>query len=152
MVKLLPYAIVHMEKSAQPRLQYVNDNVGAYIDNGISTSDLFVHSTYERAVKHAREAPVSQHNCKKVESLIFKQTEEERKLLTGALYMWVAVRMSSTTEWIMGDDHLNILLVTDLTSPYYNHTPIPPVMSAQGQIIAYSKFGGHWKKYSQTTC
>ena len=47
--------------------------------------------------------------------------------------------MSSTTEWLCGDDLLDMEPVTDATSPYYKRTPIPPVMSAQFQIIAISK-------------
>ncbi|XMA17014.1 hypothetical protein WAI453_009805 [Rhynchosporium graminicola] len=95
----------------------------AIVDIGIDTADLLIRTTYERASRHAKEAP----------------REEEKGLLKDALYLWVAVRMSSTTEWIIGDEQLGMSPVTDLSSPYYNHTPIPPVMSAQGQIIAYSK-------------
>lgn len=47
--------------------------------------------------------------------------------------------MSSTTEWIIGDDQLDMVPVADSTSPYSNTVPIPPVMSAQGQIIAYAR-------------
>jgi hypothetical protein len=71
--------------------------------------------------------------------ILLLQREEERRLLRDALLLWVAVRMSSTTEWICGDDHLDMSPVTDTSSPYWQHMPIPPVMSAQGQIIAYSK-------------
>jgi hypothetical protein len=71
--------------------------------------------------------------------ILLLQREEERKLLRDALYLWVAARMSSMTEWLCGDDRLDMIPVTDETSPYFNHAPIPPVMSAQFQIIAYSK-------------
>ncbi|CZT46073.1 uncharacterized protein RSE6_06451 [Rhynchosporium secalis] len=93
------------------------------VDIGIDPADLLIRTTYERASRHAKEAPKG----------------EEKRLLRDALYLWVAVRMSSTTEWIIGDEQLDMSPVTDLSSPYYNQTPIPPVISAQGQIIAYSK-------------
>lgn len=60
-------------------------------------------------------------------------------LLRDALRLWVAARMSSITEWLCGDDLLDMAPVTDITSPYFGRTPIPPVMSAQFQIIAISK-------------
>jgi hypothetical protein len=71
--------------------------------------------------------------------LTYLKTEEARKLLRDALYLWVAARMSSITEWLYGDDLLDMQPVADDTSPYNGHTPIPPVMSAQFQIIAISK-------------
>lgn len=67
------------------------------------------------------------------------QTEEEKRLLRDAVLLWVAVRMSSTTEWVCGDDELGMSPITDPSSPYWQHTPLPSVMSAQGQIIAYPK-------------
>ncbi|RDW57318.1 hypothetical protein BP5796_12768 [Coleophoma crateriformis] len=121
--RVTPYAIVNLEKAARSRLQFVNDHVGTYIAYGVSNSDLLVRMTYERAMQHAKEA----------------KSEEEKILLRNTLYLWVAARMSSTTEWLCGDDKLDMMPVNDITSPYFDHTPIPPVMSAQFQIIAFSR-------------
>ncbi|KIN08741.1 hypothetical protein OIDMADRAFT_107879, partial [Oidiodendron maius Zn] len=118
-----PYAIVDLEKAAQSRFRFIRDNFKTYIECSVSNSDELIQLTYERALRHSAEA----------------KGEEEKTLLRHALYMWVAARMSSTTEWLCGDDLLDMEPVTDAASPYYKHTPIPPVMSAQFQIIAISK-------------
>jgi hypothetical protein len=67
------------------------------------------------------------------------KTEEAKELLRDVLCLWVAARSSSITTWLCGDDLLDIQPVVDDTSPYNGHCPIPPVMSAQLQIIAISK-------------
>jgi hypothetical protein len=53
-----PYAIVDLEKAAKSRRQFVNDNVGIYIQGSINNSDKLIRVTYERAMRHAVEAPV----------------------------------------------------------------------------------------------
>lgn len=53
------FAIVDLEKAAKSRLQFLNDNVGAYITSNINNSDILIRTTYERAMRHAQEAPVS---------------------------------------------------------------------------------------------
>lgn len=74
------------------------------------------------------------------------QRNEERILLTNTLRVWVAARMFSKTEWLCGDDTLDMMPVVDPSSPYFGRLPIPPVMSAQIQIIGYSKIVRPLKK------
>jgi hypothetical protein len=62
-VKVPPYAIIDLEKAAKARLQFVNDNVGIYVTRGIDTSKALLRNTYERAIRHVKEASVSFRIC-----------------------------------------------------------------------------------------
>ena len=67
------------------------------------------------------------------------QSDDERTLLTSALRLWCAVRKTSHPEWICGEETLGTPRVDDPSSLWFNNLPIPPVMVAQYEMIAYSK-------------
>lgn len=58
-----PYAIVDLEKAAQSRLRFLQDNVRTYINCSINNSDQLIRVTYERAMRHAEQAPVRSPEC-----------------------------------------------------------------------------------------
>ncbi len=90
--KTPPYAIIDLEKAAQSRLQFVNDNVGTYITHSINNEELLIRTTYERALRHAKEAPVGLRNLlfdRGIHTNIAaserrrKETSQRRSLLVG---------------------------------------------------------------------
>ncbi|KAL9607869.1 MAG: hypothetical protein Q9167_007258 [Letrouitia subvulpina] len=108
-----------MHKAAIAGKQFIDENVGRYVTDAIPSVDQLIQDTYRMAYKQATESE-----------------SEERKLLSKVLRLWVAARVVSRTEWICGDDTLNMRPVTDPSSPYYNRIPLPSVMSAQISIIS----------------
>jgi hypothetical protein len=53
-----PYAIVNLEKAAKSQRQFLNDNIGAYIEGSINNLDKLIRVTYEQAMRYAVEASV----------------------------------------------------------------------------------------------
>ncbi|PMD45736.1 hypothetical protein L207DRAFT_419813 [Hyaloscypha variabilis F] len=114
------YAIVNMEETGQQMLKFVEDNITTAISFYIDDKDELLRETYGMAYKHSEIA----------------EAKEERILLRSVLKLWVAVRMESRSERICGQEHLGMVPQTfDQAAKNYNQVLVPPVMSAQVELI-----------------
>ena len=72
--------------------------------------------------------------------LINKQSDKYGNLMREALKLWVAIRMENRSERIRGSETLEMEPQTwDPKCNNYGHIPLPPVMSAQIDIIMTKK-------------
>lgn len=67
------------------------------------------------------------------------QSEEERLLLNMVLQLWIAIRITTRSIRICGEETLGMPRnILDETSPLRGEIPIPPVMGAQIELILRS--------------
>jgi hypothetical protein len=67
---------------------------------------------------------------------VYEKREKEKILLRSVLKLWVAIRMESRSERICGKEHLGMAPQTlDPSAANYNQVLVPPVMSAQIELI-----------------
>jgi hypothetical protein len=132
------YAIVNMEETGQQMLKFVEDNITTAISFYIDDKDELLRETYGMAYKHSEIAEASSASIPLSYMLIRlnEKREEERILLRSVLKLWVAVRMESRSERICGPEHLGMVPQTfDQAAKNYNQVLVPPVMSAQVELI-----------------
>jgi hypothetical protein len=61
---------------------------------------------------------------------------EEVKLLKNILRLWVAIRLNTRSTTVVGDETLGMPHdILDSTSPSHGKIPLPPVMSAQIELV-----------------
>jgi hypothetical protein len=90
------------------------------------------------AFEHSEKAEASKSRRNLSNRLINvnEQRQEERRLLRSALQLWVAIRMESRSERICGEERLGMMPQTfDPAAPNYNQVLVPPVISAQIELI-----------------
>jgi hypothetical protein len=65
-----------------------------------------------------------------------KQPLEEKLVLADFFRLWFAVRRTATTEYIFGDDTLDMEPeTTDRSYPLFGRVPLPPVMIHQLDMV-----------------
>ncbi|OAA33000.1 hypothetical protein AAL_00465 [Moelleriella libera RCEF 2490] len=61
---------------------------------------------------------------------------EWKSLLTASFKLWMAVRLSTTSDFIVGEEKLGMPDdILDETSPHVGKIPVPPVLGAQLDIV-----------------
>ncbi|KAK1832991.1 hypothetical protein QBC39DRAFT_403358 [Podospora conica] len=110
------YAIEDMEQTGRDVVQFADNSIKGFIDHYIDKSDPLLHQTYLMALRY---------------------TDTDANLVRTTLRLWVAIRMESKSERICGHECLG--------QPPQNYDPechnygqvlVPPVMSAQIELIA----------------
>jgi hypothetical protein len=136
--KCSPYAIVNMKETGQQLMKFVEDNIRTFIEYFIGESDELLRGTYDMAFEHSEKAEASTPRSHLSNKLIKanEQRDEERRLLRSTLKLWVAIRMESRSERICGEERLGMVPQTfDPAANNYNQVLVPPVMSAQIELI-----------------
>ncbi|KAI1131699.1 hypothetical protein F5Y10DRAFT_43917 [Nemania abortiva] len=115
------YAIENMLEAGKNLEKFVDGSIETSIDYYIDKSDWLLHQTYHMALKHSNES----------------QNNEERSLVRSILRLWVSIRMESRSERICGDETLGMKPQDyDPECHNYGQVLVPPVMSAQIELIA----------------
>jgi hypothetical protein len=136
--KCSPYAIVNMKETGQQLMEFVEDNIKTSIEYFIGESDELLRCTYDMAFEYSEkaEASISRRHLSNKLIKINEQRDEERLLLRSALKLWVAIRIESRSERICSAERLGMVPQTfDPAARNYNQVLIPPVMSAQLELI-----------------
>ncbi|KAJ8130806.1 hypothetical protein O1611_g2822 [Lasiodiplodia mahajangana] len=115
------YAIENMLEAGRDLEKFVDGSIALSIDYYIDKSDWLLHQTYHMALKHSSES----------------KDGEERSLVRSLLRFWVSLRMESRSERICGSETLGMKPQDyDPECHNYNQVLVPPVMSAQIELIA----------------
>jgi hypothetical protein len=115
-----PYAIANMRQMSRVIDQFVDDNIETFIDYYIDRTDKLMYSTYKTAYQYSRQV----------------ERGEESQLLFSVLRLWVACRMESKQERILGGETLGMTTQeSDPDAGNYGKYLVPPVMLAQIEII-----------------
>ncbi|KAL1901192.1 hypothetical protein Cpir12675_000558 [Ceratocystis pirilliformis] len=64
-----------------------------------------------------------------------KVSVDEKSLLQCTLKLWMSIRLTTTSQHIIGEDTLDMQNVSDDTSPLYGKVPVPPVLGAQVDVL-----------------
>lgn len=124
-VPIPPYAIVDLGEAQQAYSEYIRSAVSSMfvsvIDSVIGTERNLLWRTYFLAWR------LSQHP---------HAAKEEKELLRKALELWMAIRLTTRSTVIVGDETLGMGRdIMDETSPQHGKIPLPPVMGAQIDMV-----------------
>ncbi|KAI1814466.1 hypothetical protein GGS20DRAFT_576820 [Poronia punctata] len=119
---LIPaYAIVNLEEAKGAYSTYISRSLPECCKSVLSGKDKLLVGTYWAALKAVRDPACD---------------EKERDLLKKALQLWMAVRLTTKSTVIVGDETLGMSPdIMDETSPLQGKIPLPPVMGAQIELV-----------------
>jgi hypothetical protein len=121
-VRIPPYAIVDLESARKEYSKHIDESLFDCLSAILRDHDSLVMRTYQLAWYLAtKDASVPM---------------EEKELLQLALRLWMAVRLTTKSAVIVGDETLGMPCdIMDETSPIHGCIPLPPVMGAQLDLI-----------------
>jgi hypothetical protein len=139
--KCSSYAIVNMKETGQQLMKFVENNVKSSIEHFIGESDELLRCTYDMTFEYSEkaEASTSKRHLSNKLTKVNEQRDKERLLLRSLLKLWVAIRMESRSERICSEERLGMEpQIFDPAARNYNQVLIPPVMSAQLELVMTS--------------
>ncbi|KHO00008.1 uncharacterized protein MAM_01931 [Metarhizium album ARSEF 1941] len=120
-VKIPPYALMDLDDGKSAYMSYIRDAMGDTLQHVAQRSSGLLKKTYIQAFRMYQDPSMP---------------EDWRQLFDWTFRLWVAVRLSTTSEFIVGEEKLgmpdNIL---DSTSPHSGKIPVPPVLGAQLDLV-----------------
>ena len=120
-VDIPPYALVNLDEAKETYDQYINTGIDDCCKSLLSHKDDILRSTYQLAIKHSRDRSTP---------------PKERELLGKALQLWMAIRLTTKSTVIVGEETLGMPRdIMDETSPLRGQIPLPPVMGAQIELV-----------------
>ncbi|KAI1173874.1 hypothetical protein F4777DRAFT_420073 [Nemania sp. FL0916] len=120
-VMIPAYAIVNLEEAKGAYSNYIGKSFPECFRKIMVGKDKMLMATYWTALKAARDPATD---------------EKERELLKKALQLWMAVRMTTKSTVIIGEETLGMSPdIMDETSPLQGKIPLPPVMGAQIELV-----------------
>ncbi|RYP55007.1 hypothetical protein DL768_000323 [Monosporascus sp. mg162] len=120
-VNIPPYAIVNLEEAKAAYEEYIRRGIWECCQVLLSHKEKILLGTYLAAMKHAADPRTSQ---------------KEKELLKKALQLWMAIRLTTKSTVIVGDETLGMPRdIMDETSPLRGKIPLPPVMGAQIELV-----------------
>ncbi|KAK8114483.1 hypothetical protein PG999_006552 [Apiospora kogelbergensis] len=120
-VMIPAFAIVNLEEARNAYEEHLTRSVKDFCKSVVSSKHKLIWGTYGAALKAA----------------MAEETDEKQKtLLRKALRLWMAIRMTTKSTYIVGQETLGMNRdIMDDTSPLRGQIPLPPVMGAQIELI-----------------
>ncbi|KAI1142703.1 hypothetical protein F5Y05DRAFT_127805 [Hypoxylon sp. FL0543] len=120
-VKIPPYAIVNLEEAKNTYNAYIGRWLPECCKKVLSGKERLLFVTYGAAIKASRDPTVD---------------PKESALLKKALQLWMAIRLTTKSTIIVGEETLGMSPdIMDETSPLRGCIPLPPVMGAQIELV-----------------
>ncbi|TDZ60799.1 Satratoxin biosynthesis SC3 cluster transcription factor SAT20 [Colletotrichum trifolii] len=124
-VPIPPYAITDLEEAQSAYQEYIKKGVLEYfntiIEGVIGARNSLLYETYSKAWEVSQDP---------------RTPPEERELLLQTLQMWLAVRLTTKSVEIVGNETLGMNHgILDSSSPQHGCIPLPPVMGAQLDFV-----------------
>lgn len=115
------YAIVNLEEAKGAYSNYISKSLPECCKKILGGKDKLLVATYWAALKATRDPSTD---------------EKEKELLRKALRLWMAIRMTTKSTVIVGEETLGMTPdIMDETSPLRGKIPLPPVMGAQIELV-----------------
>ncbi|KAI1112451.1 hypothetical protein F5Y14DRAFT_421710 [Nemania sp. NC0429] len=115
------YAIVNLEEAKGAYSSYISKSLPECCKKILGGKDKLLVATYWAALKATRDPSTD---------------EKEKELLRKALQLWMAIRMTTKSTVIVGEETLGMTPdIMDETSPLQGKIPLPPVMGAQIELV-----------------
>ncbi|KAK9800093.1 hypothetical protein AB5N19_10299 [Seiridium cardinale] len=131
-VTLPPYAIVDHTEATATYIYSINQGVMTCCQRVLENTHSMIKRTYGLAL-----------------SMAVGNTADikDRDILRKVLRLWTAVRMTTQSTYIVGDEYLGVEPSTGGdTGPLYGNVPIPPVMGAQIDQILVHELQYAWQE------
>ncbi|KAI1428219.1 hypothetical protein F5Y12DRAFT_782666 [Xylaria sp. FL1777] len=120
-VRIPAYAIVNLEEAKSAYSAYINNSFVECCKKILVGKDKLLLGTYAAALKVTRDPMAG---------------DKEKELLNKALQLWMAVRMTTKSTVIVGEETLGMTPdIMDETSSLRGKIPLPPVMGAQIELV-----------------
>ncbi|KAI5861841.1 hypothetical protein GGS23DRAFT_134284 [Durotheca rogersii] len=120
-VRIPPYAIVNLEETKGKYTDYIKSGLPECCKKVLSSKDRLIFLTYGAAIKASRDPSID---------------PKESALLKKALQLWMAIRLTTKSTIIVGEETLGMRRdIMDETSPLRGCIPLPPVMGAQIELV-----------------
>lgn len=120
-VKVPPYALMDLEDGKTAYMRHISDAMGDTIKHIADRSSGLLRKTYVEAFRMYQDATIP---------------EEWKQLLDWTFRLWVAVRLSTNSDFIVGEEKLGMADdILDATSPNAGKIPVPPVLGAQLDLV-----------------
>ncbi|RYP23053.1 hypothetical protein DL765_001308 [Monosporascus sp. GIB2] len=120
-VDIPPYAIVNLEEAKTAYDEYIKRGIWECCQALLSHKEKILLGTYLAAMKHAADP---------------RTPQKEKELLKKALQLWMAIRLTTKSTVIVGEETLGMPRdIMDETSPLRGQIPLPPVMGAQIELV-----------------
>ncbi|KAL6902604.1 hypothetical protein GGI43DRAFT_402305 [Trichoderma evansii] len=120
-----PYALVDVEAGTSAYTAYIRSSMKDIFQTMLGSTNDLLYKTYLLAYR------MWQKEGQKEE-----RTSEVFELLNWTLRLWVAIRLSTTSAFIVGEETLDMPAnILDESSPDHGKIPLPPVMGAQMDMI-----------------
>ncbi|KFA73353.1 hypothetical protein S40288_03882 [Stachybotrys chartarum IBT 40288] len=121
-VKIPPYALVSLDEVSTAYLRYICDSMVEAMPRFLGHQNGLVYRTYKQAWAL----------CKNPQSI----SQESLALLRVTFELWMSIRCSTASAFIVGDETLGMTSeILDESSPNHGMIPIPPVLGAQLDVI-----------------
>ncbi|KAJ3551803.1 hypothetical protein NPX13_g11272 [Xylaria arbuscula] len=120
-VRIPAYAIVNLGEARDAYSTYINNSFVECCKRVLFGKDKLLLATYGAALRVTRDPTA---------------TDKEKELLNKALQLWMAVRMTTKSTVIVGEETLGMSPdIMDETSSLRGKIPLPPVMGAQIELV-----------------
>lgn len=124
-VRIPAYAILNTDEAQTAYEEHLNTAMEECCRSVVFSKHRLIQMTYAAALR-ALASPAT--------------NSKEKALLNKALRLWVAIRMTTRSTYIVGQETLGMSIdILDDTSPMRGHIPLPPVMGAQIDLILIQK-------------
>ncbi|KAI0136535.1 hypothetical protein BJ170DRAFT_15910 [Xylariales sp. AK1849] len=131
-VTIPPFAIVNIEEAKTTYTDHINEGVKDCCRHVLTGKDKLIWATYALALSLSLEESTD---------------PKEKDLLRKALRLWMAIRMTTKSTYIIGEERLGMNRdIMDETSPLRGHIPLPPVMGAQIELVLIHQLQSKWRR------
>lgn len=120
-VSIPPYALTDLEATKSTYSTHIQDIMTDTIRHVLKCNDGLLCETYFRAVQLMRDPSTPADSV---------------RLLSLTLMLWVAIRLSTTSGFLVGEESLGMPRnILDETRPDAGKIPMPPVLGAQLDLV-----------------
>ncbi|KAH8675648.1 hypothetical protein BX600DRAFT_179924 [Xylariales sp. PMI_506] len=131
-VTVPPFAIVNLEEAKAAYTNHINERTKECCQRVISHKDKLILATYALAFNMMMDQSTD---------------PKEKDLLEKALRLWMAIRMTTKSTYIVGQERLGMdANIMDDTSPQRGQIPLPPVMGAQIELVLIHQLQSKWRR------
>jgi hypothetical protein len=134
-----PYAVVNIEQTKKAFENYIDENMGSYLESCLEGSRPIVVTTFATAMNSIDFPKVLYNPYPPVNPLTSKQAfaneTPKSKLIKDCLRLFVAARFIEDSWRMCGSETLGLSPEMDPTSPYFDRIPVTPILDFQIDAI-----------------
>lgn len=120
-VKIPPFALIRLDDVKRAYTDYMRISLNDAVFGLLGSPQGLLFQTYQRAITMVMD---------------FSVCPEARELLNKTLMLWISVRLTTRSSFIVGSETLGMPRdILDETSPNPGKIPLPPVMGAQLDLV-----------------